>query len=96
MAKARATDPSLFDLPDLPEPSSRVPPPPGGSSDVVALHDAAQFYWGLPQAWVEGRRIFGPRSLPVLVPRWRVQDIDNEDDWVRAEIVAPLIMNKKQ
>jgi N-acylneuraminate cytidylyltransferase len=61
-----------------------------------ALHDAAQFYWGLPQAWVEGRRIFGPRSLPVLVPRWRVQDIDNEDDWVRAEIVAPLIMNKKR
>ena len=42
MAKARATDPSLFDLPESPESSSRVPPPPGGFSDVVALHDAAQ------------------------------------------------------
>src|SRR6188768_3788637 len=42
MAKARATDPSLFDLPESPESSTRVPPPPGGFSDVVALHDAAQ------------------------------------------------------
>ena len=42
MAKARATDPSLFDLPESPESPSRVPPPPGGFSDVVALHEAAQ------------------------------------------------------
>jgi DNA gyrase subunit A len=44
MAKSRDTDPSLFDLPDSPEPPSRVPPSSGGggSSDVVALHDAAQ------------------------------------------------------
>jgi N-acylneuraminate cytidylyltransferase len=62
----------------------------------VALHDAAQFYWGRPAAWIEGRRIFGPRSIPIMVPRWRVQDIDNEDDWRRAEIMAPLIMNRKR
>lgn len=61
----------------------------------AALHDAAQFYWGRPSSWIEGRRIFGPRSVPIQVPRWRVQDIDNEEDWVRAEIIAPLIMNKK-
>jgi DNA gyrase subunit A len=44
MAKARATDPSLFDLPESAESSSRIPPPPppGGFSEVVALHDAAQ------------------------------------------------------
>jgi N-acylneuraminate cytidylyltransferase len=62
----------------------------------VAFHDAAQFYWGRPYAWIEGRRIFGPRSVPIMVPRWRVQDIDNEDDWVRAEIVASLIMNRQR
>lgn len=62
----------------------------------TALHDAGQFYWGRPSAWIEGRRIFTPHSVPIIVPRWRVQDIDNEDDWVRAEIVAPLIMNKKR
>jgi DNA gyrase subunit A len=42
MPKARATDPSLFDLPESQESPSRVPPPPGGVGDVVALHDAAQ------------------------------------------------------
>lgn len=62
----------------------------------TALHDAGQFYWGRPSAWIEGRGIFAPHSVPIIVPRWRVQDIDNEDDWVRAEIVAPLIMNTKQ
>ena len=61
----------------------------------VALHDAAQFYWGRPSAWLEGKRIFASHSTPVIVPRWRVQDIDNEDDWVRAEIIAPAIMRRK-
>ena len=44
MAKSRDTDPSLFDLPELPASPSRTSPPTGGggSTDVVALHDAAQ------------------------------------------------------
>ena len=40
---ARKSDPSLFDLPESLEPSSRVPPPPpGGFAEAVALHEAAQ------------------------------------------------------
>lgn len=50
-----------------------------------ALHDAAQFYWGRPAAWLDGIRIFGKDSTVVRLPRWRVQDIDTEDDWRRAE-----------
>lgn len=70
---------------------------PTRSQDLpVALHDAGQFYWGRPTAWLEGKRIFDRRSKPVLVPRWRVQDIDTPDDWVRAEILAPIIMNCKE
>ena len=61
----------------------------------VALHDAGQFYWGRPSAWLEGRRFFAAHSVPVLIPRWRVQDIDNEDDWARAEIVAPAVMGRR-
>jgi len=61
----------------------------------VALHDAGQFYWGRPSAWLEGRRIFDRRSKPVMIPRWRVQDIDTQDDWERAEILAPIIMKHK-
>lgn len=62
----------------------------------VALHDAGQFYWGRPQAWLEGKRIFDRRSIPVLIPRWRVQDIDTYADWERAEILAPVIMQHKE
>ena len=41
MAKSRKTDPSLFDLPDDDTPVT-PPPPTGGSTDGVALHEAAQ------------------------------------------------------
>ena len=61
----------------------------------TALHDAGQFYWGRPSAWIEGKRIFDRHSIPVLIPRWRVQDIDTQEDWVRAEILAPIIMDRK-
>jgi pseudaminic acid cytidylyltransferase len=52
-----------------------------------AFHDAGQFYWGRPTAWVEGQQVFDRRSVPILIPRWRVQDIDGPDDWVRAEML---------
>jgi N-acylneuraminate cytidylyltransferase len=50
-----------------------------------AYHDAGQFYWGRTDAWLSARPIFGAHSRPVLIPRFRVQDIDTEEDWVRAE-----------
>jgi pseudaminic acid cytidylyltransferase len=52
-----------------------------------ALHDAGQFYWGQPEAWLSGKRIFDNWSTVVKLPRWRVQDIDTEEDWSRAEIM---------
>lgn len=50
-----------------------------------AWHDAGQFYWGTAKAWCEERPIFAEDSLPVKLPRYRVQDIDTPEDWVRAE-----------
>lgn len=50
-----------------------------------AWHDAGQFYWGTAQAWYEERAIFGQGSVPVKLPRHRVQDIDTLEDWTRAE-----------
>ena len=61
----------------------------------TVLHDAGQFYWGRPAAWLEGKRIFDRRSNPVIIPRWRVQGIDTLEDWERAEILAPVIMSRK-
>lgn len=50
-----------------------------------AWHDAAQFYWGIADAWLEKRMIFGERSTVVKLPRWLVQDIDTVEDWNVAE-----------
>jgi pseudaminic acid cytidylyltransferase len=50
-----------------------------------AWHDAAQFYWGTFDAWLEKRTIFGERSTVVKLPRWLVQDIDTIEDWEMAE-----------
>lgn len=60
----------------------------------TALHDAGQFYWGRPSSWVECKRIFDRHTIPIIVPRWRVLDIDTQEDWERAEILAPIIMGK--
>lgn len=61
----------------------------------LALHDAGQFYWGRPTAWIDGLRIFDQHSMPLVIPRWRVQDIDNEDDWQRAEVIHKLLEQSK-
>ncbi len=53
----------------------------------IALHDAGQFYWGRPESWIKGKTIFAQQSIPIVIPRWRVQDIDNQDDWLRAELI---------
>jgi pseudaminic acid cytidylyltransferase len=61
----------------------------------TALHDAGQFYWGRPAAWLEGKRIFDRHSTPVLIPRWRVQDIDTLDDWYRAELMQEVLISEE-
>lgn len=50
-----------------------------------AWHDAGQFYWGQAKAWLAETPLFGPASVPVPLPRHRVQDIDTPEDWERAE-----------
>lgn len=57
----------------------------------VALHDAGQFYWGRTSAWLENKRFFDRHSFPIMIPRWRVQDIDSESDWRRAELMMDVI-----
>lgn len=50
-----------------------------------AYHDAGQFYWGRCQAFLEGRDTISENSKAFILPRYRVHDIDTEEDWVRAE-----------
>ena len=60
-----------------------------------ALHDAGQFYWGKPEAWLGGVRVFDRFSKPIIIPPWRVQDVDNDDDWLRAEVMFQAIQARK-
>jgi len=48
-------------------------------------HDAGQFYWGRPDAYLKGISVFSRQSIPIILPRHRVQDIDTPEDWLRAE-----------
>jgi len=50
-----------------------------------AWHDAGQFYWGIAQAWLQGKPLFSHDAAPIPLPRHRVQDIDTPEDWERAE-----------
>lgn len=56
-----------------------------------AFHDAGQFYWGQTAAWLSGKPFFGANSVPVLLPRYRVQDIDHPEDWQRAEALFRVL-----
>lgn len=58
------------------------------SQDLEAVyHDAGQFYWGRTAAWARGEALFAAHSLPVILPRYLVQDIDTPEDWHRAELM---------
>ncbi|WP_415900051.1 pseudaminic acid cytidylyltransferase [Neptuniibacter sp. QD48_11] len=52
-----------------------------------ALHDAGQFYWGKAAAWLELKPFFTRDTYALRIPAWRVQDIDTNDDWRRAELM---------
>ena len=50
-------------------------------------HDAGQFYWGRAQAFLEERLMFSEAAIPIVLPCYRVQDIDTAEDWTRAELM---------
>jgi pseudaminic acid cytidylyltransferase len=52
-----------------------------------AHHDAGQFYWGRAEAFRSGLDVFAAHSVPIVLPRYRVQDIDTLEDWQRAELM---------
>lgn len=61
------------------------------SQDLIeTFHDAGQFYWGSIDAWMKTKSIL-EEGKAYIIPRWRVQDIDCEEDWKRAETIHKLI-----
>ncbi|GAB3030450.1 pseudaminic acid cytidylyltransferase [Bowmanella dokdonensis] len=60
-----------------------------------AYHDAGQFYWGRTEAWLSAKPMFAEHSMPVVLPRYLVQDIDTPEDWQRAELLYKAFIKEK-
>lgn len=56
-----------------------------------AYHDAGQFYWGRAAAWLSGRNIHA-NGRTIVLPEWRVVDIDTPADWDRAEALYQALV----
>jgi len=62
------------------------------SQDLVkAYHDAGQLYWARRDAVLSDLSAFSEDAVPIILPTYRVQDIDTMDDWVRAEALYEII-----
>ena len=60
-----------------------------------AYQDAGQFYW--TKLNEESNEImFGKDSIPVILPRHLVQDIDTLEDWQRAELMYKVIQEQEK
>ena len=62
------------------------------SNDLEEVyHDAGQFYWlannALKSEFLIERKIYSRKVVPLLIPRYLVQDIDTMEDWTRAELM---------
>jgi len=67
------------------------------SQDLEEIyHDAGQFYWGLAQAWLTSRPLYSECATPLVLPRYRVQDVDTQDDWIRAELMFEILNQSTQ
>jgi len=56
-----------------------------------AYHDAGQFYWTRVNTFMESKSLVSEKTGGIVLPEWQVQDIDNMDDWVLAEMKYRLI-----
>jgi pseudaminic acid cytidylyltransferase len=55
-----------------------------------AYQDAGQFYWNNLCVFSD-EIMFANASIPIILPRHLVQDIDDEEDWIRAELMYEVL-----
>jgi pseudaminic acid cytidylyltransferase len=59
---------------------------------IKSYHDAGQFYWASVNTWLNKKEIL-PNSIGFPISKWRSVDIDNIDDWKKAELLFKTIKN---
>ena len=62
----------------------------------LAYHDAGQFYWGSTDVWLGGNPRIHSCGIGLVIPKWRVVDIDTLDDWQRAEMLHTTMFSNNQ
>jgi len=62
----------------------------------IHYHDAGQFYWFKTAAFEEKKQLFTDRTGFIELPERYVQDIDNEEDWLLAEIKYAFIQQHEK
>jgi pseudaminic acid cytidylyltransferase len=55
--------------------------------------DVGQFYWGKASSWVAGLNVH-LNGTTMVIPEWRVVDIDTPSDWERAELLYAALAQK--
>jgi len=56
-----------------------------------AYHDAGQFYWANTKQYLKEKQFYSKDAVPVILPRYLVQDIDTQEDWVTAEKMYSIL-----
>jgi N-acylneuraminate cytidylyltransferase len=60
-----------------------------------AYHDAGQFYWGKEESYLSGKEPHTSSSLPIILPRYLVQDVDTLEDWKQAELLYKTFQSER-
>ncbi len=59
------------------------------------FHDAGQFYFAKKKTWISSKKMHS-YSKGIVIPNWRTVDIDNTNDWIKAQKISKYFMNKKK
>ena len=59
----------------------------------LGYFDAGQFYWGKASSWLSRLNIH-LNGTSIVIPEWRVVDIDTPADWERAELIYDALDQK--
>ena len=57
----------------------------------TTYHDAGQFYFITLDAFIKWGSLWGPDTLPIVLPETEVQDLDTPTDWKLAEMKFSLL-----
>lgn len=61
------------------------------TQDLVKFyHDSGQFYWGTVSNWLSKKKLHS-NGIGLQIPKWRVVDIDNQQDWKKAELLFKVL-----